>query len=341
MPPISDASPAFAAAQHGAVLCDLAPLAVLAVAGPDAPSFLQGQLSNDAVGLPADGCQYTSYNSPGGRMLANPVLWRAGPDAGGGYRALLPADIAEPVKKRLAMYVLRSKVTLADATPGLARLGVGGPDAPAAVAAAFGGAPAPFAVLRAGTADVLALPGPRFVVVAPAADGTGIAAALAARAVPAPFPVWQWLAIRAGVPVVTAPVQDRFVAQTANWDVLGGVNFHKGCYTGQEIIARMHYLGRLKERLFAFHGPEATVAAGARLYSSAFGDQPCGTVVNAAPAPGGGCDLLAVLQIAAAAGGDVHLDAPDGPRLAPMPLPYEVPPPAEPRGRNAPRPAGP
>ncbi len=140
---------------------------------------------------------------------------------------------------------------------------------------------------------------------------------------------------------MTAPVQDRFIAQTANWDVLGGVNFHKGCYTGQEIIARMHYLGRLKERLFAFHAPEASVAPGARLFSSAFGDQPCGTVVNAAPAPGGGCDLLAVLQIAAAAGGDVHLDAPDGPRLEPVPLPYEIPPPAEPRGRSAPRPAGP
>ena len=333
-----DPSP-LVAARDRAVACDALPLALLAVTGLDAATFLQGQLSSDVAGLAPDACQHTSYNSPGGRMLANFVLWRAGTGPADGFRALVPEDIAEAVRKRLAMFVLRSKVTLADLSPGFARIGVGGPGATDAVRAALGAAPAVFAVERIGETEILGLPGPRYVVVTPGDGAAAVAAALAPHATPAGFDAWQWLTIRAGVPVITAPVQDRFVLQTANWDVLGGVDFHKGCYTGQEIVARTQYLGRLKERLFAFHAPESAIAPGERLYSTAFPGQACGTVVNAAPAPGGGCDLLAVLQLAAAASGDVRLGAPDGPALIALPLPYAVPPPAEPRGRNAPRPA--
>jgi tRNA-modifying protein YgfZ len=115
------------------------------------------------------------------------------------------------------------------------------------------------------------------------------------------------------------------VPQTANWDLLGGVNFRKGCYTGQEIIARMQYLGRIKERLFAFHVDARDVAPATRLYSAAFGEQACGTVVDAAPDPVGGTALLAVAQLAAAGADDLMLGAPGGPRLARRPLPYDVP----------------
>ncbi len=334
--PTFSPSPLLAAARDRAVVCDASPLALLAVAGLDASAFLHGQLSSDVAGLASDACQYTSYNTPGGRMLANLVLWRAGGGPADGFRALLADDVAAGVRKRLAMFVLRSKVTLADLSPGFARLGVGGPAAGDVVRAALGEAPPVFGVVRRGEAEILGLPGSRFVVVAPAASADAIRAALAPHAPCAGFDVWQWLTIRAGVPVITAPVQDRFVPQTANWDVLGGVNFHKGCYTGQEIVARTQYLGRLKERLFAFHAPTPMTAPGERLWSAAFAGQPCGTVINAAAAPDGGCDLLAVLQIAAAASGDVHLGAGDGPSLTPLALPYAVPPPAEPRGRNAP-----
>src|SRR5512136_3001844 len=102
--------PAFTAACDDAVVCDLAPFAVLAVTGADATAFLNGQLSNDVAALAIDACQYTSLNSPAGRMLANFVLWRAAGDAAPGYRALLPGDLAEAVRGRLAKYVLRSKV---------------------------------------------------------------------------------------------------------------------------------------------------------------------------------------------------------------------------------------
>lgn len=313
--PIRSADP-----NEGPVLCELSQLAVLDITGEDASTFLQGQLSNDVTALTPGAAQYTSHNSPKGRVLANFVLWREALM----YRALLPADIAEPVRKRLSMYVLRAKVRLADATAGSVRFGVGGVGAARGVEAALGIAPAPFTVATAGSASALALPGPRFVVIAPAADGASLRSRLAQHATEAPFDVWRWLTIRAGVPIVTAATQDQFVAQAANWDLLGGINFRKGCYTGQEIIARMQYLGRLKERLYLFHSTTPS-CAGARLYSRAFGDQAAGTVVDAAPAPDGGYDLLAVTQIAAAEADDVRLGAPDGEALARGTLPYPVP----------------
>jgi len=134
---------------------------------------------------------------------------------------------------------------------------------------------------------------------------------------------------------VTAATTDQFVAQTANWDLIGGVNFQKGCYPGQEIVARTQYLGRLKERLYVFHVDGPPPAAGTRLYAELFGDQPCGTVVNAAPSPAGGSDLLAVVQIAAVDNGSVRVGERDGPALELQPLPYAIPAPVAPRGRIA------
>ena len=322
------------AASEGAVVCDLAPLRVVAVEGTDAENFLQGQLSCDVKGLPPGTCRYGSFNSPKGRMLANFVLWRS-PAAGDRFLMLLPDDIAGPVAQRLRMYVLRSKVVLTDVSADTGRFGVGGPAGAAVLNAALGAAPAAQEAIQAGPATLLGLPGPRFVVLAAAKDADAVQAQFAGRATTAAFDVWQWLTIRAGVPVITAATQDSFVAQAANWDVLGGVDFQKGCYTGQEIIARTQYLGRLKERTFLFHVEVPDVAPGERIFSSAFDAQPCGTVVNAAPAPGGGCDLLAVLQIGAQERGDARLRAPDGPPLVSLPLPYSIPAATAPRGRQS------
>jgi tRNA-modifying protein YgfZ len=325
-----DALPALAAARDAAVVCDLAPLALLRISGPDAGTFLHGQVSSDVTGLADGEAQYTSFNSPKGRMLANFVLWREKPEE---FRALLPGDLASPVRKRLAIFVLRSKVTLTDVSDGTARYGVGGPAATATIEAALGVAPLPFAIARAPSVTVLGVPGPRYVILAPAESAAEIGNRLAHEAVRAPFAVWQWLTIRAGVPVVTTPVQDQLIAQAANWDVLGGINFQKGCYTGQEIIARMQYLGRLKERLFSFHANADSVTPGTRIFGPTFGEQACGIVVNAASAPEGGCDLLAVVQLTAVAAGDLRLGSPHGAVLSSIPLPYAVPPPQPPRAR--------
>jgi folate-binding protein YgfZ len=328
-----DLEAALRAARDATVVCDLGPQHVLAVAGADAATFLQGQLSCDVMALAPSACRYGTFNSPKGRMLANFVLWRhaAGAD---GFNLLLPEDIVEAVAKRLRMYVLRSKVTVTDVSANLARIGVGGAAAAEVLCAATGAQPATHEVRDVDSATILALPGPRYVILSPSMDAEALCAHFAATATPVAFDVWRWLTIRAGVPVVTATTQDAFVAQAANLDILGGIDFQKGCYTGQEIIARTQYLGRLKERAFAFHS-EADATPGDRLFSAVFEGQPCGTVVNAARAPDAGFDLLAVLQIAAAERGDVRLRAPDGPLLAALPLPYTIPAAKPPREREA------
>jgi folate-binding protein YgfZ len=330
------AAASLVAARDACVVCDVSKLALVAIDGPDAVAFLQGQLSSDVAGLADDASQYTSFNSPGGRVLANFLLWGAGTGGDAGFRALIPGDIAPAIAKRLGMYVLRSKVRITDVSPNWARYGVGGPTGAAAVTAAFGAAPAPFRLLRRDGAVALGIPGPRWYVVATQAAAPEIAAALNGGRPLDDYAAWQWLAVRAGIGVVASTTQDKFVAQALNWDALGGVSFRKGCFTGQEIIARTQHLGRLKERLFLFHAPPVPIAAGDRLYSPVFEGQPCGTVVTAAPSPDNGIDLVAVVQQSAVAGGELSVGSPDGPRLRQLPLPYEIPAPAEPRPR-APR----
>src|SRR5262249_40491305 len=148
------------AARDGVVVCELDALRVLAVAGPDAPQFLNGQLSIDTVALGPRECRYACFNSPKGRILANFVVWRD-PNSPERFLILLPGDLAQSVAKRLSMYVLRSKVTIIDASDDSVRLGVGGPDAARVATAAFGAAPAPFALKSSRSITVLSLPGPR------------------------------------------------------------------------------------------------------------------------------------------------------------------------------------
>ena len=316
-----DAKPA------AAVFAPLASVGYLDFEGADAASFLQGQLSNDVLALAVGDAQWSSYNSPKGRMLATMLLWHATATS---YRALVAADLAESLRKRFAMFVMRAKVVVTDRTPGGACFGIAGADAIPAVRAALGAAAdAGHGVTRDGL-DVVATPDSRVLVYAAAAAGADIEQRLMAQATRADATHWDWHAIAAGIPVVGAATQDLFIAQAANWDLVGGVSFRKGCYPGQEIIARMQYLGKLKERLVRLHHDGPAPAPGTHLYSPVFGDQACGTVANAAPAPGGGSDVLAVAQTSAADGGTLRLGQPDGPTLTLLSLPYAVPAPVAP-----------
>ena len=328
---LSDSAAELVAARDAAVVCALAPLASLRVAGAEAESFLQGQFTNDVAALAPGAAQYSAWCTPKGRVLANFLLRRVDAQT---FVLLLPEPLLEPIRKRLAMFVLRSKVALGDASAATAHIGVGGPAAATCVESALGIAPRLLRFDAAGETAVAALPGGRFIVAAAPGSAGALAARLAECATPCGLPAWQWLAIRAGVPMILPATQDQFIPQMLNWDALGGVSFEKGCYSGQEIVARTQYLGRLKERLVLAHVDAPPPSPGARGFSASFGDQPCATVVNAAPAPGGGSDLLAVCQNAASTSGDLRLDAPDGPSLALLPLPYELPSPA-PRSRLA------
>lgn len=328
VPSVDPSVDASDAARERSIVCDEIDLGLLEFAGPDAASFLQSQLSSDVTVLAEGRVQLSSYNSPKGRMLANLYLWRAAPDR---FRALVAADLSATVRTRLSLFVLRAKVAIADLSPVTTLLGVAGPRANEILREALNLAPGPEEVAGDDLLAVVSLPGGRFVVVTAPANDARVKKQLAAQAAAAASSVWRWLGIRAGVPLIDSATQDLFVAQTTNWDVLGGVSFQKGCYPGQEIVARMQYLGRLKERLQLFHVDANSHAPGTKLYGAAFGDQACGTIVNAAPAPTGGSDLLAVVQLAALANPPLHAATQAGPELIPLPLPYALPDAATPR----------
>jgi len=322
----------YRAALEGAIVAPAAELGVIAIDGDDAASFLHGQLSSDVQRLGAGESHWSTYNGPKGRTLATLRLARLA--SGPRFRALVAADLAGAIAKRLAMFVLRAKARVVDASSTATLLGVAGPRAAEAISDAFGIDPRPSAgaALEFGGSSIIGLGDGRFVIVTETPSDS-VRARIESRAQPVDENVWRWVGARSGVPLVTAATSDSFVPQMLNVDALGGISFSKGCYPGQEIVARMRYLGVLKERLHAFRATVEHCAPGTRIFSAAFGDQPCGTVVNATPDPAGGVALLAVVQLAAANDASLALGAPDGPPLSAVALPYPLPAPEPPRAR--------
>ncbi|RQR57990.1 folate-binding protein [Burkholderia sp. Bp9125] len=300
---------------------------VIDVAGDDAATFLHSQLTNDIEHLDPASARLAGYCSPKGRLLASFLAWRAGHDV----RLLVSKDVQAAAQKRLSMFVLRAKAKLTDASGALAVVGFAG-DVRAALAGIFDAVPDGVHVKVDGPAGALirvpdAAGKRRYLWIGPRADVDARLAALDGK-LPAVSPaVWDWLDIRAGEPRVTQPAVEQFVPQMINFDVIGAVNFRKGCYPGQEIVARSQYRGTIKRRTALAHvaGDTDAVRAGVELFHSDDPGQPCGMIVNAAAAPAGGVDALVEIKLAALDSGSVHLGAADGPALAFEPLPYAWP----------------
>lgn len=311
-------------AENGLIVADLSHLSLIQFAGEDAQTFLQGQLSNDVRLLNGANSQWTAYCTPKGRMLASFLLWKNADDS---YLAQLPASLREALQKRLTMFVLRAKVKVTDESDTWVRLGVAGPGAEAAVRTAVGDAPqAVHGLSQSERGMVLRLPGECFEVLTPAEQAPKLWSVLAQSCKPVGSGRWEWHMIRAGVPTVLPATQEEFVPQMANFELIGGVNFKKGCYPGQEIVARTQYLGKLKRRLYlAKLSEDASPAAGDPLYSADMQEQSSGVVVNAEPAPGGGYEVLAVIQTTSAESEAIHWKALDGPVLQLESLPYPIP----------------
>jgi folate-binding protein YgfZ len=271
-------------------------LDVLSMRGPDARAFLQGQLSQDLDRVTPSTPGLAGLHDPQGRCLALLRLFEL--DANH-LLAVLPRELVAPVTDRLRTYVLRSNVQLVPATSQWRTYGVWGPDAPAAAAT------------RAH--QMLG-------------DGEDRALVIAPRLEPLPdgerMPEQHWHAqdIRAGLPQVFAATSGLFTAQMLNLDLVDGVSFTKGCYTGQEIIARTHYLGQARRRMHRFHTLSEQPLAPAATVSLSDGRR--ARVVNAAPAEGGGQEFLAVTQASDAAGVMVSTDAPETLQAEELALPY-------------------
>lgn len=318
-----DAAAERRAAQSGDALVALSHLALIQATGAEAPNFLNGQLTNDLAALDGGASQLSAWCSPKGRMLA---LFRVLPFQDG-YLLQLPAALGDEVSRRLRMYVLRAKVTLTPADDQLVALGLVGERAPGLVQTALGGLPdTDNGVALQDGVVVLRHPGarPRFQLLVPAARAPELWRALAREATPAGAEAWDWHDIMAGIPSVLPATREMFIPQEANLDLLGGINFTKGCYTGQEIVARLHYRGRVKQRMYRAHAPGEQAPQPAESVHAEGASQAVGRVVIGAQSAEEGYDLLAVLyndKVDA----ELHLGSADGPRLSIEPLPYSVP----------------
>lgn len=328
----SDASAEILATQNGTVLCDLAQFGTLRVAGDEAQTFLQNLLSNDIREVDPGRAQLNSLNTAKGRMLASMLIWRDGAD----YLLQLPRALCEPMRKKLAMYVLRAKVKISDASDEIVCIGLSGPNAPALIKKHVNSLP-PKVNFEVGHTSLQGGigPTPYFTVIRLGENRFQVSSApqyapelwknLIANAHEVGAFCWDWLTVHAGVPVILPQTQEQFVAQMVNFEVIGGVSFKKGCYPGQEIVARMQHLGKPKRRMYLAHVDGAVPQPGEELFSADMADQASGMIVNAAAAPGGGYDVLAVVHIASHDAHPVHLGSLAGARLQFLPLPYVLP----------------
>ncbi|WP_319238369.1 folate-binding protein [uncultured Propionivibrio sp.] len=281
-----------AAATDATVMTPLTHLALLSCSGDDATSFLQNQLTSDVNHLAETSAQYSSWCTHKGRMQASFLLFRQS----GTYKALLAKDILEATQKRLQVFVLRSKVKLTDLSGTEDALGIAGSQARDALTSA--GLPVPEGVMETASSaagSVICLGPERFLIVAPTAGLPAIFDALKVRARPTGVPVWQWLDTQAGIVFITAATKEEFVPQMVNFDKIGAVSFRKGCYPGQEVVARTHYLGKIKRHLYRLQ-IDAKVDAGSSIFHENSAESACGTIASIAPSPAGGFIALAVIK---------------------------------------------
>lgn len=291
---------------------------VIRARGADAASFLQGQLTQDMVQMAAFESRPAGYCSPKGRLLASFITCRLADDE---FLLLCSADLLAPTLRRLSMFVLRAKCKLEDATAEYRLSGVVGASAPTAL-----GVPQLLAVGRALPLDGGLLVRLRDVDTAVRHLWLQPAAAVAGTLPPLDEEAWRWLEVRSAVPRIVAATVEQFVPQMVNLELVGGVSFSKGCYPGQEIVARSQYRGTLKRRMLPFDVVGEAVP-GQEVFHAGDPSQPAGMVVNSARSPvaAGHSSVLVEIKLAALDGQAVFLGAPDGPALIATALPYALP----------------
>ena len=300
-------------------------LALIKVGGLEAAGFLHKQLTNDVEHLGLTEARLAGYCSPKGRLMATFLMWR---DAEFIFLQL-PRAISTALQKRLQMFVMRAKVTLSDASDAQLTLGLGGRNAAAVLATWFDALPEkPYAKLDHALGTLLrvadACGAARYQWLMSAATAQSVWPVLAATLAAGDDAAWTLSQVHAGVPQIDAATQEKFVPQMVNFELLGGVNFKKGCYPGQEIVARSQYLGKLKRRTTLVTIAATEAQAGEELFAGSDPEQPCGMIVNAAPNGAGGVDALVEIKLAAIDEASIHVGAQDGAPVRFLTMPYAL-----------------
>jgi tRNA-modifying protein YgfZ len=298
------------------ILCELSHLGLLEVRGTDALTFLQGQVTNDVKLLTmSNNAHFSGYCNPKGRLLALFLAFYHKDH----FHLQFSRELLEPIMKRLKMYVMRSKVEIKDVSESIVKFGVNGSDAASILASHFTDIPSQdFELSNLENAVILKLPNigndARFEVFTDTEHATDVFNTLKERCQLVEKPYWDWLEIQAGIPEVVAATQEQFVPQMLNLDILNGINFKKGCYTGQEIVARTHYLGSVKRRTYLAEltFPEHTLEELATKETPKAGDKvvdaaqnEVGQIVRVAANKTNGFDALIEMRIDAALAGNI------------------------------------
>ena len=298
-------------------VCALPDLGVIRATGDDAVTFLQGQLTQDVALMSLSEARLTAFCNVKGRMQASFVAFKRSPQE---VLLVCSRDILEQTRKRLSMFVMRAKAVLTDASSEFVLCGLSGN----AIESIAGSAGDVWTKHDFDMANLIFL-----------YPGAGQARALWCAPVgitmpegqALPLPVWDWLGVQSGIAMVTQPIFEAFVPQMLNYESIGGVSFKKGCYPGQEIVARSQFRGTLKRRAYLVHGSgEASV--GQEVFQTLDAEQPCGMVAACAPHPSGGFDAIVSMQTSAAASSAIssvlYLGSAAGPVLTLLPLPYAL-----------------
>ena len=292
-------------ATNNNILCNLSHLGLLEISGADAVTFLQGQVTNDVNLLDGNNAHYTAYCNPKGRMLALFLAFAH-------YDHLhlqFNRELLEPIMKRLKMYVMRSKVDIKDVSDSIIKFGLNGLEAASMLEAVFSKIPSEdYELISLDNGAILKLPSvnddARFEVFTDAANAPIIWDALKNNSKVVEKPHWDWLEIQTGIPDVELKTQEQFVPQMLNLDILNAINFKKGCYTGQEIVARTHYLGTVKRRTYLVElATSIAPEAGDKVLDAAKNE--VGQIVRVAPNATNGFHALIELRIEAKEAGNL------------------------------------
>jgi tRNA-modifying protein YgfZ len=310
--------------QQDTLLIDLADTALIKASGSEWRSFLQGQLSSDLQQLSTQMSQLSSYNSPKGRIMAVFRLI----EAHDGVWLQLPREIQQSIQKRLSMFIMRADVTLANESDEWVCFGVCGPQARELLQPWVSHIPEQQGECVTSKDVTITLEthsaNPCYQIITTPTQAVSMWKQLSEKAVCMEQEAWDLQLIGAGIPNVYAVTQETWVAQMINLQLTGGVSFTKGCFTGQEVIARMQHLGTLKRQMYRAHIKTADrPEIGASLVSEhSKSGQGAGRIVRVAPSPQGGYEVLAVMEISAAEASPLTLEEDPTATLELLSLPY-------------------
>lgn len=309
----------FAPYSHAGIT-ELASWGVIRALGEDAVKFLQGQLTQDVALMSLSEAHLAAFCNAKGRMQASFIVFKRKNDAGADDILLVCSkDILAQTLKRLSMFVMRAKVKLSDASAEFSLFGLVG----SAIESIVTSNRTHWDKADFDAQSVIFLhPG--------AGQSRALWCAPAGTPAPAgpelPAGVWEWLEVQSGIAMITQPIFEAFVPQMLNYESVGGVNFKKGCYPGQEVVARSQFRSTLKRRAYLVHCSDGA-AVGQDVFHALDADQPCGIVAASAANPAGGFDAIVSMQTSAALdadGGRLTLGSASGPVLTLLPLPYPL-----------------